>query len=79
MKTLLFTTVVCSLTLTVSADGLPELKIPEGVGVNIHFTAGHGRDLDMIAAAGFKWVREDFFGPALSAKKASTTGLSMTR
>jgi hypothetical protein len=42
------------------ASVIPELLIPEGVGVNIHFTRGHERDLDMIAAAGFKFVRMDF-------------------
>jgi hypothetical protein len=51
----------CILVGSIFADGLPDLKIPDGVGVNIHFTAGHERDLDMIAAAGFKWVRQDFF------------------
>jgi hypothetical protein len=25
--------------------------------VNIHFTRGHERDLDLIAAAGFKFIR----------------------
>jgi hypothetical protein len=44
---------------TVAAD-LPDLVLPEGVGVNIHFTRGHERDLDMIAAAGFRFVRMDF-------------------
>jgi polysaccharide biosynthesis protein PslG len=39
---------------------LPPLEFPAGVGVNIHFTRGHGADLDRIAAAGFKWVRMDF-------------------
>lgn len=29
-------------------------------GVNIHFTTGHEKDLDMIAAAGFKFIRTDF-------------------
>lgn len=28
-------------------------------GINIHFTKGHERDLDMIAAAGFKFIRMD--------------------
>jgi polysaccharide biosynthesis protein PslG len=28
-------------------------------GVNIHFTKGHEKDLDMIAAAGFKFIRMD--------------------
>jgi len=39
---------------------LPRPVIPEGVGVNIHFTRGHERDLDLIAAAGFRFVRMDF-------------------
>ena len=36
---------------------------PEGSinsGVNIHFTTGHEKDLDMIAAAGFRFIRMDF-------------------
>lgn len=39
---------------------IPELVLPQGVGVNVHFVTGHQRDLDMIAAAGFKFVRMDF-------------------
>ncbi len=38
----------------------PPLVLPEGAGVNIHFTRGHERDLDLIAAAGFKFIRMDF-------------------
>lgn len=43
------------------ADALPPLTIPAGVGVNIHFISGHEQDLKMIANAGFKFVRMDFF------------------
>ena len=43
-----------------AAAELPELVLPQGVGVNIHFTGGHARELDLIAAAGFKVVRMDF-------------------
>jgi polysaccharide biosynthesis protein PslG len=39
---------------------LPQLILPQGAGVNIHFTRGHERDLDLIAAAGFKFIRMDF-------------------
>ncbi len=39
--------------------GLPAPVFPEGVGVNIHFTRGHERDLDMIAETGFRVVRMD--------------------
>jgi polysaccharide biosynthesis protein PslG len=42
------------------AADLPEPVLPQGVGVNIHFVGGHARDLDLIAAAGFKVVRMDF-------------------
>ncbi|MBI4326896.1 MAG: cellulase family glycosylhydrolase [Chloroflexi bacterium] len=42
------------------AAELPEAVLPAGVGVNIHFTRGHEADLDMIAAAGFKFIRMDF-------------------
>ena len=38
---------------------LPEPVLPQGVGVNIHFTRGHEKDLDLIAAAGFKFIRMD--------------------
>ena len=48
------------LPLAVSAADLPELVLPAGVGVNIHFTRGHEKDLDLIAAAGFKFIRMDF-------------------
>jgi hypothetical protein len=39
---------------------IPVAVLPSGVGVNIHFVAGHDQDLDLIAAAGFKVVRMDF-------------------
>jgi hypothetical protein len=52
--------VVFSLTTAViSAEPLPEPVIPEGFGVNIHFT-GLPKDLHMISEAGFKFVRMDF-------------------
>jgi len=43
-----------------SASEFPPLIFPAGVGVNIHFVRGHERDLDLIAAAGFKFIRMDF-------------------
>jgi hypothetical protein len=42
-----------------NAAALPELKIPDGFGANIHFT-GESKDLDLIAEAGFKFIRMDF-------------------
>ena len=53
----------------VRASDLPALVLPAGVGVNIHFTSGHEKDLDRIAAAGFKWVREDFFWSAIERRR----------
>ena len=50
----------CLAAIAVQAADFPELVLPQGVGVNIHFTRGHERDLDLIAAAGFKFVRMDF-------------------
>ncbi len=42
------------------AAELPPPELPQGVGVNIHFTTGHEADLDRIAAAGCKFIRMDF-------------------
>ena len=53
---------VCAglLTVTAWAADFPEQVVPAGVGVNIHFTRGCERDLDLIAAGGFKFIRMDF-------------------
>lgn len=56
IKTLL---AFCLLPWMASASPIPDLVMPKGVGVNIHFNRGHEKDLDMIAAAGFKFVRMD--------------------
>src|SRR4030095_2032601 len=42
------------------AAEIPDRVLPDGVGVNIHFTRGHEKDIAMIAAAGFRLVRMDF-------------------
>ena len=52
-----------------AAADLPELILPQGVGVNIHFTRGHERDLDLIATAGFKFIRMDFGWGGIERKK----------
>jgi polysaccharide biosynthesis protein PslG len=52
--------VTLAFSLTAQASELPQAIIPAGVGVNIHFTRGHERDLDLIAAAGIKFIRMDF-------------------
>jgi polysaccharide biosynthesis protein PslG len=52
--------VIAFFALPTFAAEIPDNVFPKGVGVNIHFTRGHERDLDLIAAAGFKLVRMDF-------------------
>ena len=42
----------------VAAIPLPELAVPNGFGVNIHFT-GDPADLDLIRDGGFKFIRMD--------------------
>ena len=39
---------------------LPSAIVPDGLGVNIHFTDARPGELEMLAAAGFHWVRMDF-------------------
>src|ERR1035441_6103442 len=55
--------------LTSNAAELPDRVLPAGVGVNIHFSRGHERDLDLIAAAGFKFIRMDFSWGEIERKK----------
>ena len=52
-----------------AAAQLPPLRLPEGVGVNIHFVTGHEADLDLIAAAGFRFVRMDFTWEAIERRR----------
>lgn len=51
------------------ASDIPEAVVPAGVGINIHFTRGHEQDLDLIAAAGIKFVRQDFFWAATEPRR----------
>jgi polysaccharide biosynthesis protein PslG len=48
---------------------IPQPVLPAGVGVNIHFATGHEQDLDLIKAAGFKFVRMDFHWEATEPRK----------
>ena len=51
------------------ASEIPQPVLPAGVGVNIHFVTGQEKDLDLIAAAGFKFVRMDFHWEAVEPRK----------
>lgn len=60
---------LCLSPLLASANEIPEPIIPAGVGVNIHFVTGHEKDLDLIAAAGIKFIRMDFAWNQIESKK----------
>jgi len=51
-----------------AAVELPALTVPNGFGVNIHFR-GQPRDLDLIADAGFKFIRMDLTWEAVEREK----------
>jgi hypothetical protein len=40
--------------------GLPGPELPDGLGVNIHFTDPRPGEIEQLAAGGFTWVRMDF-------------------
>jgi hypothetical protein len=48
---------------------LPAIGSLDGLGVNIHFTDPQPGELEMIAAAGFKWVRMDLTWAGIERKK----------
>ncbi len=50
-------------------DNNPLFVVPQGVGVNIHFVTGRQKDLDVIADAGFKWIRMDFAWESIEKSK----------
>ena len=57
------------LPLWAAAAEIPRPVLPAGVGVNIHFVTGHEQELDLIAAAGFKFVRMDFHWETIERRK----------
>lgn len=59
--TLAFATVaVMLLASPARAAELPGPVVPEGLGVNIHFTGPRDGEMNMLAAAGFRFARMDF-------------------
>lgn len=48
---------------------LPGLRVPDGWGVNIHFTQPAPGEVEKIAAAGFRWVRMDLTWQAVEKSK----------
>jgi hypothetical protein len=63
---LLMVGVACALSESVQAQNvtrhpsLPPLAVPDGAGVNIHFTDAKAGEMKMLAEGGFRWVRMDF-------------------
>ncbi len=55
--------------LSACASALPEASLPASLGINIHFVTGNERQLDLIAAAGFKFARMDFLWSATELAK----------
>jgi hypothetical protein len=55
---LLLTFIFSTLASALAQDPIPFTGTPVS-GVNIHFSTGHEKDLDMIAAAGIKYIRTD--------------------
>ena len=78
MKTTLLLASLVISTFAATAAELPKLMLPAGVGVNIHFTRGRERDLDMIAAAGFKFIRMDFTWESIERKKGAVSYTHLT-
>jgi hypothetical protein len=64
---LIMTTLACS---AATKALLPNLVIPDGFGVNIHFR-GESRDLDLIAEAGFRFIRMDLTWGAVEREEGS--------
>jgi polysaccharide biosynthesis protein PslG len=55
-------------TSAIAAD-LPGPVVPDGLGVNIHFTDPRRGEMEMLARAGFRWVRMDFTWDAMERSK----------
>ena len=60
MRTLLFLLAFAVAARAQMHPSLPEPGTLDGLGVNIHFTEPEPGELEMIRAAGFRWVRMDF-------------------
>jgi hypothetical protein len=49
--------------------GLPDLVIPDGFGVNIHFVEPNATEADLLAAGGAKFIRMDFGWDGIERKR----------
>ncbi|HSZ59090.1 MAG TPA: beta-galactosidase [Tepidisphaeraceae bacterium] len=60
---------LCGGILSAQSAGLPEAGTLHGLGVNIHFTDPRPGEMEMLARAGFKWVRMDFAWSGIERRK----------
>jgi hypothetical protein len=60
---------VAALCLRVGASALPGPVLPDGLGVNIHFTDPRPGEMKMLADGGFTWVRMDFSWAGIERRK----------
>ncbi|MFO0956987.1 MAG: cellulase family glycosylhydrolase [Isosphaeraceae bacterium] len=60
MKALLLAAIALLPAQAIAQADLPSPVVPDGLGVNIHFTDPKPGELEMLAGAGFRWVRMDF-------------------
>ena len=63
---------VLSIAPLAGAATFPDPVVPQGFGVNIHFT-GAPRDLDLIAEGGFRFIRMDFGWQAVERERGQYT------
>jgi len=62
--------IACALALFAAAEGAMKMPIlPDGLGVNIHFTDPRAGEMTMLADGGFRWVRMDFVWSATEKEK----------
>ena len=57
---LLLFSVCCPSSMATEPFGLPELTVPDALGMNIHFTHPRPGEMQMLADSGARWIRMDF-------------------
>jgi len=56
---------------SVTANIQNRIAIPEGIGVNIHFTDPQPGEMKLLAASGVRWIRTDFYWQTVETEKGS--------
>jgi hypothetical protein len=55
---------------TARADNSPlDLRIPDSLGVNVHFTEPRAGEMEMLKDGGFRWIRMDFVWESIEREK----------